>query len=50
MSKDFDGDPISVNHNRSGLKKNPKHSPRMSKERRHKSHMGGREGAYVQDE
>jgi len=45
-TQNFDGDPIAVNHNRQGLKKQPKHSARMGGEKRHKPHMGGRDGAY----
>jgi hypothetical protein len=50
MSKDFDGDPTAANHNRSGLKPQPKHSPRMGKRPKHRAHMGSREKAYSGDE
>lgn len=50
MSRDFDGDPVSTNHNRSGLKPRPKHSARMGRRPKHRSHMGTREKAYSGDE
>lgn len=50
MSRDWDGDPISTNYNRSGMKNTPLHSPHMGKKPQHKPHMGERGGAYVGDD
>lgn len=50
MSKDFDGDPTAVNHNKAGLKPRPKHSPHMGRRPKHNPHMGSREKAYSGDE
>ena len=41
--KDYDGDPIAVNHTAEDAKKNPHHSPRMSiKHRSHRPKMGSK--------
>lgn len=46
FARDWDGDPIAVNYNKAGMKKRPKHSPRMGRRQVHRPHLGGREGAY----
>jgi len=43
MVKDYDGDPIAVNHTASQAKKKPQHHARNSvKHKSHKPYMGGR--------
>jgi len=43
MSKDWDGDPVSRNYNRAGMKKQPQHHPKMGgKHRSHQPYMGSR--------
>jgi hypothetical protein len=43
MLKDYDGDPIAVNHTAAGLKHRPQHHPRMAvKHKTHKPYMGTR--------
>lgn len=43
MIKDFDGDPIAVNHTAKNAKKKPHHSPRMAvKHKAHRPYMGSR--------
>lgn len=40
FARDWDGDPIAVNYNRSRLKSRPKHSPRMGKRPMHRPNLG----------
>jgi hypothetical protein len=40
--KDYDGDPIAVNHTAGNAKKSPHHSPRMAvKHKSHRARLGG---------
>jgi len=50
FARDWDGEPIARNYNRSGMKTQPKHSPKSGKKSKSKTHMGDRQGAYVGDE
>lgn len=43
MMKDYDGDPIAVNHTAANIKKRPQHHPRdQVKMKSHKPYMGSR--------
>lgn len=43
MLKDWDGDPIAINHNKAGMKNRPKHHAKMgAKKRGHTPSMGSR--------